>query len=107
MTLTMSEICMTSSKAATRGMMFLPAVVLGSGLGDRPTVLTGNQYMHLRPERFSGAQRLGSRILERFVVVLGNEERGHGSGAIMSARSWKFDDRRMGAVHPLQRRAHI
>src|SRR5207249_1549272 len=75
------------------------AVELGSGVGDRATVLAGNQYMHVRPERLSRAQRLGGRVLERFVVVLGNEEGGHGSGAIMSATSWKFDHRGMAAVH--------
>src|SRR5262249_40315272 len=74
------------------------AVELGSGLGDRATVLAGNQYMHVCPERFSGAQRLGGRILERFVVVLGNEGGVHGSGATISARSWKFDNCWMAAV---------
>src|SRR5262249_22025734 len=74
------------------------AVELRSGLGDGATVLAGNQYMYFRPERFSGAQRLGGRVLEGFVVVLGNEEGGHGNGAIMSASSWKYDWR-MAAVH--------
>src|SRR5262249_14238602 len=83
------------------------AVELGSGLGDGTTVLAGNQYMYLRPKRFSGAQRLGGRVPERFVIVLGNEEGGHGSAAIMSARSWKFDNCRMAAVHAPCSAAHI
>src|ERR687890_245190 len=49
----MSEICITSSKAATRGMMFFPEVVAGGG--DR-------------------GQRRG---FQRVVVVFGNDEDGH------------------------------
>src|SRR6266508_825447 len=89
----MSEICMTSSSAATRGMTFLPVVVagavgeqdllhpveLGGGFGYRPIALAGDHHVHVRAERLGGGQRLVGRVLQRLVVVLGDEERGHDS----------------------------
>ena len=53
------------------------AVELGGGLGHRPAVLAGDQHVYRLPQRLGGGQRLGGRVFEGLVVVLGEEERGH------------------------------
>src|SRR5262249_52409610 len=50
---------------------------LGGGFRDRPATLAGHQHAHVAAERLRGGQRLVGRILERLVVVLGDEKRGH------------------------------
>ena len=55
---------------------FLDAVELGSRVGDRLAVMTGDQDMHVGADLLGGGQRLGGRILERLVVVLGEEKTG-------------------------------
>ena len=46
-------------------------------LGRRAAVLAGDQHMDLAADRGGGGQRLGGRVLEALVVVLGNEEGRH------------------------------
>jgi hypothetical protein len=60
----------------------LDAVELGGGLGDRPAPLAGDQHMHVGTERLRRGQRLVGGVLERLVVVLGQEERGHVDGSL-------------------------
>ena len=40
-------------------------------------VLAGDQHVHVAAERLGGGQRLVGGVLERFVVVFGDEKRGH------------------------------
>src|SRR6266540_3557813 len=70
---------LTAAKALGQDVHVLVAVKLGGGFGNRATVFAGNQHMHVLPERLGCGQRLLGRILERLVVVFGEEERGHGS----------------------------
>ena len=58
---------------------FRNAVELGGGFGDGPAAFAGDQHMHVAAERLGSGQRLVGRILERLVVVLGEQERGHDS----------------------------
>ncbi len=53
------------------------AVELRRGLGDRLAVMTGDQNVHLGAERLGRGQRLGGRVLERVIVVLGEQKRRH------------------------------
>ena len=55
----------------------LDAVELGGGIGHRLR-LAGDQHVHVAAQRLGGGQRLVGGILERLVVVLGEEKRGHG-----------------------------
>ena len=55
----------------------LDAVELGGGIRHRLAVLAGDQHMHVAAERLGRGERLGGRVLERLVIVLGDEKRGH------------------------------
>ena len=57
----------------------LHAIELGGGIGGRFAILAGDQNMHVAAERLGGGERLVGGVLERFVVVLGDEKRGHQS----------------------------
>ena len=50
------------------------AIELGRRFGDRARTLARHQHMHVGAERFGGGERLVGGILERLVVVLGDEE---------------------------------
>ena len=54
------------------------AVELGGGIGRAFAVLAGDEDVHVAAERLGGGQRLVGGVLERLVVVLGEQERGHG-----------------------------
>src|SRR5215468_7523790 len=56
---------------------FADPVELGRGLRDRFAVLTGDQNVHFATDLFRGGQRFVGRVLERGVVVLGEQECGH------------------------------
>jgi hypothetical protein len=56
---------------------FRHGVELCRGVRDRLGVLAGDQNVHLAAHRLRGGERLVGRILQRLVVVLGDEERGH------------------------------
>ena len=47
------------------------------GFGDRAAGLARDQHVDRLPERLRGGQRLVGRVLERLVVVLGEQQRGH------------------------------
>src|SRR6266851_626279 len=88
----MSEICITSSSAATRGIRFLPVVVGpvvseqhssypgddGSGLRHCPAVLARHQDIDILAGDFlgggDGVERCG---LQRRIIVLGDDEGSH------------------------------
>ena len=55
----------------------LDAVELGGGVGDRLAARAGDEDVHVAAERLGGGQRLVGRVLERLVVVLGEEEGRH------------------------------
>ena len=58
---------------------FFHAVELGGGIRHRFAILAGHQHVHVGAERLGCGERLGGRILEHLVVVLGNQKRGHHS----------------------------
>ena len=62
---------------AVRQQHLLDAVELGRGIGHRLGILAGDEDMHVAAQRLGGGQRLAGRVLERLVVVLGDEKRGH------------------------------
>ena len=64
---------------AVRDQHLLDAVELRGGIGDRAAAFAGDQHMHVAAERLGGGQRLVGRILERLVVVLGNQKNSHPS----------------------------
>src|ERR671937_624109 len=74
----MSEICMTSSKAAIGEQNLFHPIELGGVVRHGATVLARDQHMHLLPERIGRGQRLGGGVLEGLIVVLGEKKRGHG-----------------------------
>ncbi len=53
------------------------AVKLGGGFRDRFAIVAGDQNVHLGAERLGGGQRLVGRVLERDIVVLGEEKCRH------------------------------
>src|SRR5438874_4164511 len=60
------------------GEQHLPdAIKFCSGFSDRARVLARDQHMHVSAERLRGRERFVGRVLKRFVVVLGREERCH------------------------------
>ncbi len=50
---------------------------LGGGLGHCAAILAGHQHMDGAAKSGRGGHGLGRRILERRIVVFGNDERGH------------------------------
>ena len=64
---------------AVREQHLVHAVELGGGVGHRFAILAGDQHVHVAAQRLGGGQRLGGRVLERLVVVLGEQKRGHPS----------------------------
>src|SRR5215472_12266962 len=88
----MSEICMTSRRAATRGIRFLPVVVGGivgkqyfaySGdlrrrRGSAAAILAGDQKIDFAAcDLFCRGERVERRRLERAAVMLGDDEGRH------------------------------
>src|SRR5262249_29152147 len=56
---------------------FLNAVKPSCRVCDRLAILPGDQHVNVTANCLGGGQRLVGRILEGFVVVLGDEKRGH------------------------------
>ena len=80
-TLVMSEICITSSSAATRGMTFLPVVVAGATM----RVVGGGERDDQRGQRLGELMRVGGAVGEQHLgdaVELGG---GLGDGAAVLA----------------------
>src|SRR5437879_2046529 len=55
----------------------LDAVELGGRVGHSLRVFAGDEDVHVAAERLCGGQRLVGGILERLVVVFGEQQRGH------------------------------
>jgi hypothetical protein len=50
---------------------------LGRGVGRSLGVFAGDQHMHLATEFGGGGQRLVGGVLDRCIVVFGDQQRGH------------------------------
>src|SRR5439155_7017038 len=55
----------------------LDSIELSGGLRDGASALAGNQDVHVTAELLRCGEGLVGRVLERLVVVLGDEEGGH------------------------------
>jgi hypothetical protein len=52
---------------------FLDAVELGGCVRNRLAIMTGDKDVNVSAERLGGGQRFVGRVLERFVIVLGEK----------------------------------